>query len=922
MANYNFKEIEKKWQSYWKAHHLFRTSLATSKPKFYVLDMFPYPSGAGLHVGHPQGYIASDIVARYKRSKGYNVLHPMGFDAFGLPAEQYAIQTGQHPAITTEKNIRRYKQQLKQLGFSFDWDREVRTCAPTYYQWTQWIFLKLFQSWYNNDLQKAQPIKSLTSIFEQAGNGKVKAACDDDTPVFTAAAWKKMTEKEQQFILLKYRLAFLSDTMVNWCPALGTVLANEEVKEGRSERGGYPVIRKKMKQWSLRITAYAARLLDDLEQLDWPTSIKEIQRNWIGKSEGVELLFKAVVGEKTVNVKVFTTRIDTIFGTSYLALAPEHDLVEQLTLVERQRAVKDYVAKAKNRSERTQMREVNQVTGVFTGAYATHPFTGGKIPIWVTDYVLTGYGTGAIMGVPAHDSRDYAFAKHFALPIIEVVAGGDVSQEAYEAKEGKLINSDFLNGLSVKVATEEAMKRLGKIGIRKVNYRLRDAIFSRQRYWGEPFPIYYKDGMPYALAEAKLPLELPEVKTYQPTDAGNPPLGHAANWKTDEGYPLELNTMPGWAGSSWYFFRYMDTHNNAAFVGKEAQAYWKAVDLYMGGAEHATGHLLYARFWTKFLYDLGYVNTKEPFQKLINQGMIQRRANFVYRVKGTNQFVSYNLKEPYETLPLYVATDLVNNNVLDIEAFKKWRPDFKQATFILEEGQYICGGEVEKMSKSKYNVVNPDEVVEEYGADTFRLYAMFLGPLAQAKTWNTHGIDGVFRFLTKLWKLFHDKEGRWNVSDTPPTEEELKVIHKTIQKIEEAIARYAFNTAVSTFMICVNALTTLQCNKKGVLQDLVILLAPFAPHIAEELWQLLGHKESVVKAPFPSYKEQYIQEEMFEYPITINGKKRAKMSFPLAIPREAMEQQILTAEKIQKWMKGQKPKKMIIVPQKIVNIVV
>lgn len=921
MANYNFQEIEKKWQSYWEAHHLFKTSCATSKPKFYVLDMFPYPSGAGLHVGHPQGYIASDIVARYKRSKGYNVLHPMGFDAFGLPAEQYAIQTGQHPAVTTAKNIRRYKQQLKQLGFSFDWDSEVCTCAPAYYQWTQWIFLKLFQSWYNNDLQKAQPIQSLISIFEQTGNGKVHAACAEDVPVFTAAAWKKMPEKEQQGILLQYRLAFLSATMVNWCPALGTVLANEEVQEGHAERGGYPVIRKKMKQWSLRITAYAARLFNDLEQLDWPPSIKEMQRNWIGQSEGVELLFKAVAGDQTVNVKVFTTRIDTIFGTSYLALAPEHELVEQLTLAERQGIVKDYSAKANKRSERARMREVNQMTGVFTGTYAVHPFTGAQLPIWVTDYVLPDYGTGAIMGVPAHDSRDYAFAKHFALPIIAVVAGGNVRQEAYEAKEGKLINSDFLNGLSVKAATEEVRKRLGKIG-RKVNYRLRDAIFSRQRYWGEPFPIYYKDGMPYALAEDQLPLQLPEVKTYQPTEAGNPPLGHAADWTTNQGYPLELNTMPGWAGSSWYFFRYMDVHNNTAFVGKEAQAYWKVVDLYIGGAEHATSHLLYARFWTKFLYDLGYVNTQEPFQKLINQGMIQHRAHFVYRVKGTNQFVSYNLKKNYKTLPLYVATDLVNNDVLDITAFKKWRPDFKQAMFILEDGQYICGKEVEKMSKSKYNVVNPDEVIEAYGADAFRLYAMFLGPLAQAKTWNTRGIDGVFRFLTKLWKLFHNKNGRYDVSDAPPTEEELKIIHKTIHKIENAITRYAFNTAVSAFMICVNTLTTLQCNKKDVLQDLVLLLAPFAPHIAEELWQLLGHKESVVKTPFPSYEEQYIQEEIFVYPIAINGKMRAKIAFPLALPREAMEQQILTAEKIQKWIKGKKPQKIIIVPQKIVNIVV
>ena len=924
MAHYDFQAIEQKWQQYWQSHQTFRTEGDTSRPKCYILDMFPYPSGEGLHVGHPLGYIASDIVARYKKSQGYNVLHPMGFDAFGLPAEQYAIQTGQHPAVTTAQNIQRYKEQLSRLGLAYDWDRAISTCDPAYYKWTQWIFLKLFQSWYDTALQKAQPIERLIVIFEQEGNSQVKAACDENTPIFTAQAWHQKTEQAQQQMLLRYRLAFLEDTTVNWCPELGTVLANEEVKDGVSERGGYPVVRKQMKQWSLRITAYADRLLDDLEELNWPASAKEVQRNWIGRSEGAELAFEVKIPSQTHHIKVFTTRPDTIFGVTYIALSPEHPLVHELTTADQQAAISAYVAQVQNRSERERLADVKHVTGTFTGAYTTHPFTGQRLPIWVADYVVAGYGTGAVMGVPAHDSRDYAFAKHFDLPIIQVIAGGDITQAAYESQTGTMVNADFLNGLSVQEAAPQVIQKLEQIqiGTRKTTYRLRNAIFSRQRYWGEPFPIYYKDGVPYALPEDQLPLELPPVKAYKPTPTGQPRLGNATNWQTAKGYPLELSTMPGWAGSSWYCFRYMDPHNAEALVGAEAQAYWQAVDLYLGGAEHTTSHLLYARFWTKFLYDLGYVSVREPFQQLINQGIIQGKSSFVYRVKGTSQFVSYNLHHHYDTVPMHVSIDLVEHDVLDIAAFKQWRPELAAATFVLEDGRYICGSEVEKMSKSKYNVVNPDTIIEQYGADTLRLYTMFLGPIDQSKPWDIHGIEGVFRFLTKVWRLFHTQADSLTITDAPPTKASLKVIHKTIKKVTEDIQRYAFNTAVSTLMIGVNELTALKCDNRAALQDLVLLLAPFAPHLAEELWQLLGHTQSVIQAPFPRYEEQYLQEEEFAYPIAINGKVRAKMTFSLDTPPEAMEQQVLAHETIQKWIQGRHPQRIIIVPQKMVNVVV
>ncbi|MEM9416795.1 MAG: leucine--tRNA ligase, partial [Bacteroidota bacterium] len=769
MTDYDFKAIEATWQQYWAQHHTFRTKEDLAKPKYYVLDMFPYPSGAGLHVGHPLGYIASDVVARYKRSQGYNVLHPMGFDAFGLPAEQYALQTGQHPAKTTAENSARYRDQLQRLGLSFDWDRMVCTSDPAYYRWTQWIFLQLFQSWYDKALQKARPITALVAHLEKKGNAHLQAACDEDTPLITAEAWHQMTEQEQQGLLLKYRLAFLEATMVNWCPALGTVLANEEVKDGVSERGGHPVVRQKMQQWSLRMTAYAERLLTDLEALDWPASVKEMQRNWIGKSTGATILFQATPPQGPATaLEVFTTRPDTIFGVTYLALAPENPHVSALTTPEQQMAVASYVEQAQKRSERERLADVKHVTGVFTGSYAPHPFTGQPLPIWVADYVLAGYGTGAVMGVPAHDSRDHAFAQHFGLDVVPVVTSGAETKAPYEAKEGTLINSNFLNGLNVQEATERVLQELAtqQIGDRKTTFRLRNAIFSRQRYWGEPFPIFYKDGMPYALPENELPLALPPVKAYHPTPTGQPPLGHAENWQTAAGYPLELNTMPGWAGSSWYFLRYMDPHNEQALVSPQAQAYWQAVDLYIGGAEHATGHLLYARFWTKFLYDLGHVSMQEPFQKLINQGMIQGQSCFVYRIKGTQQFVSHGLRQQYDTVSMHVSIDLVKDGVLDTEAFRQWRPELQEATFILEDGQYQCGSEVEKMSKSKHNVVNPDTIIDQYGADTLRLYTLFLGPLEQSKPWDTHGIEGVFRFLHKLWRLYHPAAGL--TTEAPP----------------------------------------------------------------------------------------------------------------------------------------------------------
>ncbi|MEL6412527.1 MAG: leucine--tRNA ligase [Bacteroidota bacterium] len=920
MKHYDFQAIEQKWQQYWAEQQTFCTEETTTKPKFYVLDMFPYPSGAGLHVGHPLGYIASDVVARYKRSQGYNVLHPMGFDAFGLPAEQYAIQTGQHPAQTTAENTQRYREQLQRLGLSFDWNRTICTSDPAYYRWTQWIFLQLFQSWYDRGLQRAFPIQKLIERLSKEGNTTIQAACDEDTPLVTAEAWRQMSEKAQQALLLKYRLAFLEETIVNWCPALGTVLANEEVKDGLSERGGHPVVRQKMRQWSLRITAYADRLLQDLAGLDWPASVKEMQRNWIGKSQGAMVCFQAATTDGAVcTLEVFTTRPDTLFGVTYLALAPEHPLVQDLTVAEQRTVVEAYVTAAQNRSERERLANVKQVTGVFTGAYTKHPFTGKRLPIWVADYVVAGYGTGAVMGVPAHDGRDYAFAQHCSLPVVQVIEGGDVAREAYEAREGRLMNSDFLDGLTVQEATAQVLQRLEAIGLgsHKTTFRLRNAIFSRQRYWGEPIPIYYREEMPYALAEEALPLELPPIQAYQPTPDGKPPLGHAENWETAVGQPLELNTMPGWAGSSWYFLRYMDPHNGAALVSPTAQAYWQGVDLYIGGAEHATGHLLYARFWMKFLYDLGLVTLQEPFQKLINQGMIQGKSCFVYRIRGTQQFVSYGLRQQYDTVLLHVSVDLVKDGVLDVEGFRQWRPELREATFILEDGQYHCGTEVEKMSKSKHNVVSPDTVIDQYGADTLRLYTLFLGPLEQSKPWDTHGIEGVARFLHKLWRLFQVPL----TADAPPAEA-MRVLHKTIKRVQEAIERYAFNTVVSAFMICVNELSALACCHRVVLQDLVVLLAPFAPHVAEELWESLGNAGSVTEVPYPKWEAQYVQEEVIEYPITVNGKVRARIAFAVDVAHEEMERKVLADESIQKWMQGKRPKKVIIVPKRIVNVVV
>ncbi len=842
MAEYNFIEIEKKWQKYWKENKTFQTTNISDKPKFYALDMFPYPSGAGLHVGHPLGYIATDIVARYKRLQGFNVLHPMGFDSFGLPAEQYAVQTGQHPAKTTEVNITRYKEQLSNIGFSFDWSREVRTSDPSYYKWTQWIFLQLFKSWYNNAANKAEGIETLIAKFEANGTQDVNAACDDDAEVFTSEQWKNFSEEEQQKILLQYRLAFLSDMEVNWCPVLGTVLANDEVKDGFSERGGHPVERKKMRQWSLRITAYANRLLEGMEKLEWTEALKEMQRNWIGKSLGCSLNFQVENSERVLTV--FTTRVDTTFGVTYLSIAPEHELIPELTSEGQKAAVEEYVYKAKNRSERDRLSDVKTVSGVFTGAYATNPFTGKQIPIWIADYVLSGYGTGVVMAVPSSDERDYKFATHYELPIIAVQEGAktDITKDDFDPKAGTMVNSGFLDGMTVAEAIPAAVKFVEEknIGKAKINFRMRDAIFSRQRYWGEPIPVYFKNDIPYPLEESELPLILPELDNFKPTENGEPPLGRAENWTTKDGYPLELNTMPGWAGSSWYFFRYMDPENEKEFVSKEAQAYFKDIDLYLGGAEHATGHLLYARFWTKFLYDKGYVTQDEVFNKLVNQGMIQGRSNFVYRVKGSKKFVSKGLKKDYDTTALHVDVNIVNNDELNLEAFKNWLPEYKDAEFILEDGKYICGAEVEKMSKSKYNVVNPDDVVSNFGADTLRLYEMFLGPLEQFKPWNTNGIDGVHKFLKKAWRLFYDNAGKYVVTEDAPSKEEQKVIHTTIKKIEDDIEKLSLNTSVSNFMICVNELTSLKCHKKEILEKLLILMAPYAPHFSEELWSVLG----------------------------------------------------------------------------------
>jgi leucyl-tRNA synthetase len=918
---YSFHEIEKKWQKYWDENQTYKVEVDHSKPKYYVLDMFPYPSGAGLHVGHPLGYIASDIYSRFKRMQGYNVLHPMGYDAFGLPAEQYAIKTGQHPAKTTDQNIKRYREQLQQIGFSYDWDREIRTCDPGYYKWTQWAFLEMFEHWYDNKTDKAQPIAQLIEIFGQEGNKNVDAA-SNETPEFSAEEWNEMSENEQQQILLNYRIAYLADTLVNWCPELGTVLANDEVKEGLSVRGGHPVVQKKMKQWSLRVTAYAERLLQGLDKLEWSESLKEIQRNWIGRSEGAEILFHIDNSDKTINV--FTTRPDTLFGVTFMVLAPESDLVEELTADAYKEKVTDYVERAKTRSERDRIADTKNVSGEFTGSYAIHPFTGEKLPIWVADYVLIGYGTGAIMAVPAHDDRDHKFAKHFDLPIIPVIEGGNPEEEAFDSLEGKVINSQFINGLPANDAIPKINDEIEKRGLgrKKINYRLRDAIFSRQRYWGEPFPIYYKDDMPYPLPKDKLPLELPDVDAFKPTEDGKPPLGRAKNWATEEGYELELSTMPGFAGSSAYYLRFMDPHNNNALVSDEANKYWRDVDLYIGGIEHATGHLIYSRFWNKFLYDIGWIVDPEPFKKLINQGMIQGRSNFVYRIKGTNQFVSRNLKDDYDVQPLHVDVNIVDNDVLDIEAFRQWSPDFKDAEFILEDGKYICGTAVEKMSKSLYNVVNPDDIIENYGADTLRMYEMFLGPIEMSKPWDTNGIDGVYKFLRKFWRLFHDDAGNFNLSKDEPTREELKILHKTIKKVKEDIENFSFNTAISAMMIAVNELSGVKCNKEAVLIDMIRLIAPFAPHVAEELWHRAGHQDTIVTVEFPGYNEEYLKESTITYPVSFNGKMRFKLELPADITQQEVEEIVKNHENAQKWLEGKEPRKIIFVPKKIINVVV
>ena len=1084
--DYNFREIEQKWQKFWIENRTYKTEIDHTKPKFYVLDMFPYPSGAGLHVGHPLGYIASDIYSRYKRLNGFNVLHPMGYDAYGLPAEQYAIQTGQHPAVTTQKNIKRYREQLDKIGFSYDWDREIRTCEPDYYKWTQWAFIQMFNSYYSNQTQQARPIAELVEVFAEQGTAGLNIACTEELS-FTASEWNAKTEKEQQEILLNYRIAYLADMKVNWCTALGTVLANDEVSEGLSIRGGHPVEQKVMRQWSLRVSAYAQRLLDGLDKIDWTDSLKETQRNWIGRSEGAEMRFEIVnptptlpqgegedlspnpstegereakpsyyttdantwkllkenaksmrlepteaedllwqnlrglklgvkfrrqqpvdifipdfvctqkkliievdgeyyngkeqieldvertriletigykvlrftneevltnvssvlerirteiknrdiftsnvevkvkpspCGRDRVGFDVFTTRPDTIYGVTFMVLAPESELVDICTTAEQAEAVKNYIDATKKRTERERIAD-RKITGVFSGSYAVNPVSGSEIPIWISDYVLAGYGTGAIMAVPGHDSRDYAFAKHFNLPIIPLIEGADISEESFDAKEGIMINSGFLNGLTVPEAIAKAKEYIEEEGIGKVkvNYRLRDAIFSRQRYWGEPFPVYYKDDLPYMLDESKLPLELPEVDKYLPTETGEPPLGRAKNWATDDGYKLELNTMPGFAGSSAYYLRYMDPKNDKALVSTEANEYWQDVDLYIGGTEHATGHLIYSRFWNKFLFDLGLVTKDEPFKKLINQGMIQGRSNFVYRIQGTNTFVSLNLKDQYDVTPIHVDVNIVSNDVLDVEKFRNWNPEYKNAEFILENGKYICGWAVEKMSKSMFNVVNPDDIVEKYGADTLRLYEMFLGPLEQSKPWDTNGIDGVHRFLKRLWSLFF-KDNNLSISNETPTPEELKVLHKTIKKISSDIETFSYNTSVSAFMICVNELYTLKCNKKSIMEPLTIILAPFAPHIAEELYHLLGNTTSVCDAQWPLHNEEYLKESTVKYPVSFNGKVRFTLELPADMSREDVEKTTLTNEQTQKYLDGKTPKKVIVVPGKIVNIVV
>ncbi|NRB60596.1 MAG: leucine--tRNA ligase [Winogradskyella sp.] len=934
---YNFNDIEAKWQKYWAENQTFKAENHSEKPKYYVLDMFPYPSGAGLHVGHPLGYIASDIYARYKRHKGFNVLHPQGYDSFGLPAEQYAIQTGQHPAITTEQNIKTYRRQLDQIGFSFDWSREVRTSDPKYYKWTQWIFIQLFNSWYNNEANKAEAISELVKIFEAEGNANVNAACDDDVEIFTAEAWANFSEVEQQEILLKYRLTYLAETEVNWCPALGTVLANDEIVNGVSERGGHPVVRKKMTQWSMRISAYAERLLQGLETIDWTDSLKESQRNWIGKSVGASVVFN--VKDYNAKIEVFTTRPDTIFGVSFMTLAPEHDLVSQITTAEQKDAVEAYIEATAKRSERDRMADVKNISGVFTGAYAEHPFTKEPIPIWIGDYVLASYGTGAVMAVPCGDQRDYDFARHFDISIPNIIEGADISEEAFADKEKTIIaNSDFINGMNYKKATKRVIYELEQIGQGKgkINYRLRDAVFSRQRYWGEPFPVYYKNGMPQMIADEHLPITLPEVEKYLPTETGEPPLGNATVWAwhsienrvvsnelidNETVFPLELNTMPGWAGSSQYFNRYMDPHNDEAIFSKEAIDYWQQVDLYIGGSEHATGHLLYSRFWQKFMFDKGYVGHDEFAKKLINQGMILGTSAFVYRIEGENKFVSKGLVGDLKVQTIHADVSFVNSSdELDVEAFKNWRVEFKDAEFILEDGVYKVGRDVEKMSKSKFNVVNPDNICAQYGADSLRLYEMFLGPLEQYKPWNTAGITGVHSFIKRLWKLFYNDNGL-KITDAEPTKDNLKTLHKTIKKVEEDIENFSFNTSVSTFMIAVNELTAQKCTSKAILEPLLILISPYAPHIAEELWNALGNEDSISTASFPIFEEKHLVESSKNYPISFNGKMRFTMELPLDMSKNDIEKAVLANEKTQEQLQGRTPKKVIVVPGKIVNIV-
>ncbi len=945
MSKYHFNDIEAKWQRYWAENQTFQAQNQSDKPKYYVLDMFPYPSGAGLHVGHPLGYIASDIYARYKRHKGFNVLHPQGYDSFGLPAEQYAIQTGQHPRKTTQENIKRYREQLDKIGFSFDWSREVRTSDPDYYKWTQWIFIQLFESWYCKTHDKALPITELVQFFSEQGNKNINAECDATTPVFSASEWKAYSEKRKAKILLKYRLTYLAETEVNWCPELGTVLANDEIVNGVSERGGHPVVRKKMKQWSMRITSYAQRLLDGLDTIDWPQPLKDTQTNWIGRSEGATITFKVVRTHEELRgakIEVFTTRPDTIFGVSFMTLAPEHELVDRITTFEQRYEVAKYVEATTKRSERDRMADVKNITGVFTGAYAEHPFTGKPIPIWIGDYVLAGYGTGAVMSVPCGDQRDYDFAKHFNIDIPNIFDGIDISEEAFADKENTIINnSDFINGFNYKEATRkviEALEAKGQ-GEGKVNYRLRDAVFSRQRYWGEPFPVYYKDGLPQMIALEHLPLTLPEIEKYLPTETGAPPLGRADVWAWDTVennivpnhkldhetvFPLELNTMPGWAGSSCYMFRYMDPHNTEELASKEAMQYWENVDLYLGGSEHATGHLLYSRFWVKFLYDRGYLQVEEPFKKLINQGMILGESAFVNRLQDENKLVSANRIGDSKVQPIHADVSFVDtSNELDIEAFKKWRPEFKDAEFIKEEdGTFKVTREIEKMSKSKYNVVNPDDICERYGADTLRLYEMFLGPLEQAKPWSTAGITGVHSFLKKLWKLYHaGGEENFVVSEVEASADNLKVLHKTIKKVEEDIENFSFNTSVSTFMIAVNELTAQKCNSRDILEPLAILISPYAPHIAEELWNKLGHEQSIATAPFPKFEEKYLVESSKEYPVSFNGKMRFKLKLPMDMGKEEIETTVLAHEKTLQYLDGRTPKKVIVVPGKIINIV-